>query len=97
MAYSIIMPKAGMAMEEGTLLAWRIRPGDRVEKGQPVAEIETDKTVMELESDWSGTVLALLCREGDTVPVAGVMAWVGEPGILRWWMSAPWFPWTGRP
>ena len=54
MAQSIIMPKTGMAMEEGVILEWKVKEGDRVAVGVIVAEIETDKSTMELESDLEG-------------------------------------------
>ena len=80
MAKPIIMPKTGMAMEEGTLIKWLKKEGDSVEKGEPVAEIETDKSVMELEADYPGTVIKIFAAEGDVIPVTEVMAWIGEPG-----------------
>ena len=80
MANSIIMPKTGMAMEEGTILEWKIKAGDKVAKGDVVALIETDKATMELESDYDGTILAVLNDAGETVPVTKVIAWVGEAG-----------------
>jgi pyruvate dehydrogenase E2 component (dihydrolipoamide acetyltransferase) len=80
MAGSIIMPKTGMAMEEGVIIQWLIKEGDVVEKDDIIAEIETDKTTMELECDFSGTILKILHFDGETVPVTKVIAWVGEPG-----------------
>ncbi|MDR1308270.1 MAG: 2-oxo acid dehydrogenase subunit E2 [Treponema sp.] len=80
MANSIIMPKTGMAMEEGIIIEWRVKEGDTVAKGDVVALIETDKSTMELESDYDGVILAVLGRAGETVPVTKVIAWVGQPG-----------------
>ena len=80
MANSIIMPKTGMAMEEGTIIEWRIKTGDKVSKGDIVALIETDKATMELESDYDGIILAILNEAGETVPVTRVIAWVGQSG-----------------
>jgi pyruvate dehydrogenase E2 component (dihydrolipoamide acetyltransferase) len=80
MAYSIIMPKTGMAMEEGVILEWRVTVGDAVERGDIVALIETDKSTMELESDYDGVILAILKQAGETVPVTEVMAWIGKAG-----------------
>jgi pyruvate dehydrogenase E2 component (dihydrolipoamide acetyltransferase) len=80
MAYSIIMPKTGMAMEEGIILEWRVAVGDRVERGDIVALIETDKSTMELESDYDGVILSILKQAGETVPVTQVMAWIGKAG-----------------
>lgn len=80
MAGSIIMPKTGMAMEEGVIIQWLVKEGDTVEKGDILAEIETDKTTMELECDFDGTILKILHHDGETVPVTKVIAWVGKPG-----------------
>ena len=80
MANSIIMPKTGMAMEEGIILEWHIKTGDKVLKGDVVALIETDKSTMELESDYDGIILAVLHQAGETVPVTKVIAWVGKEG-----------------
>lgn len=80
MANSIIMPKTGMAMEEGQIVEWKVRQGDKVRKGDIVAVIETDKSTMELESDYDGVILAILYNAGDTVPVTNVIAWIGREG-----------------
>ncbi|MDR0400077.1 MAG: 2-oxo acid dehydrogenase subunit E2 [Treponema sp.] len=80
MANSIIMPKTGMAMEEGVIVEWRVKEGDRVKKGDIVAVIETDKSAMDLESDYDGVILAVTGKAGETVPVTRVIAWVGQPG-----------------
>jgi pyruvate dehydrogenase E2 component (dihydrolipoamide acetyltransferase) len=80
MANSIIMPKTGMAMEEGQIVEWKVKRGDKVRKGDVVAIIETDKSTMELESDYDGLILAVLYNAGDTVPVTNVIAWIGGEG-----------------
>jgi pyruvate dehydrogenase E2 component (dihydrolipoamide acetyltransferase) len=80
MAEKIIMPKTGMAMEEGVIIEWLIKEGDVVSQGDIVAEIETDKSTMELESDYDGTILKILYPAGTTVPVVKTIAWIGTPG-----------------
>ncbi|WP_010258302.1 dihydrolipoamide acetyltransferase family protein [Treponema primitia] len=80
MANSIIMPKTGMAMEEGVILEWRVTVGDTVKRGDIVALIETDKSTMELESDYTGEILAILSQAGETIPVTKLIAWVGQHG-----------------
>lgn len=80
MADKIIMPKTGMAMEEGVIIEWFIKEGDKVSQGDIVAEIETDKSTMELESDYDGTILKILYPAGSTVEVVKTIAWIGEPG-----------------
>jgi dihydrolipoamide dehydrogenase len=79
MAYDIIMPKAGMAMETGRIIRWMKQPGDTVETGEPLLEIETDKVNMEVESMYSGTLLKTLYNAGDEVPVVTVIGYIGSP------------------
>ena len=80
MALSIIMPKAGMAMEEGTVVRWLKKVGDPISKGEAIAVIETDKVTMDLESDYDGTLLAIIHGDGDVVTATHTIAWVGAPG-----------------
>ena len=80
MAKTIIMPKSGMAMEEGVIIKWLKKEGDKIEKGEPVLEVETDKSTMEVEADYAGTLVKIVYNEGDTVPVTEVVGWIGEPG-----------------
>ncbi|MCX7622970.1 MAG: 2-oxo acid dehydrogenase subunit E2 [Thermomicrobium sp.] len=80
MARPLVMPQMGYDMKEGTILRWLKREGDRVERGEPIAEIETDKVNIEIESFASGVILKLLAREGETVPVGQPIAIIGEPG-----------------
>ena len=60
MPADVTMPKLTDSMEEGRIVAWQVAVGDRVGEGDVLAEIETDKAVMELESFWDGTVVELL-------------------------------------
>lgn len=69
---NVTMPKLGFDMQEGTLVRWLKQPGDKIERGEPIAEIETDKAVIEVEAFESGVLVKLLVEEGTTVPV-------GEP------------------
>src|SRR3954468_16228168 len=69
----IIMPKMGDAMTEGKVLRWYKQPGDAVKKGEPVAEIETDKVNLDLEAEDDGTLGQHAAKEGDMVPVGGVL------------------------
>src|SRR4051794_31084141 len=80
MASDITMPRLSDSMEEGTILKWLVSEGDEVERGQEIAEIETDKANMMYEADTSGTVLELVVSEGSTVPLGEVIARVGEAG-----------------
>jgi pyruvate dehydrogenase E2 component (dihydrolipoamide acetyltransferase) len=74
----IVMPRLSDSMEEGTILRWLKREGERVERGEELVEIETDKATMTYESDQAGT-LTLLAAEGDTLPVGAPIARVGDP------------------
>ena len=67
-------------MEEGTLVRWLKQPGETVSRGEAIAVIETDKVTMELESEYDGTLLEIVHRDGDVVPVTHTIAWVGAPG-----------------
>jgi pyruvate dehydrogenase E2 component (dihydrolipoyllysine-residue acetyltransferase) len=80
MAETITMPKLGFDMAEGTLVRWVKQEGEQINKGDVLAEIETDKATVEVESHASGTVLRLLVSQGDVVPVNAAIAVVGEKG-----------------
>src|ERR1043166_5584243 len=76
----IIMPKMGDAMTEGKVLRWYKKAGDAVKKGEPVAEIETDKVNLDLEAEDDGTIGDVAAAEGQMVPVGGVFATLLKPG-----------------
>ncbi len=80
MAIKIEMPKLSDTMEEGVIASWNISEGDKVEAGDIIAEVETDKATMEVEAFDAGTVLKVLVGEGDHVPLGGLMAVLGEEG-----------------
>lgn len=80
MAIEIIMPKAGMDMEEGTVIKWLKQEGDKVENGEPILEILTDKVNMEVEAEASGTLLKILAQEGEVLPVFSVIGYIGNDG-----------------
>jgi pyruvate dehydrogenase E2 component (dihydrolipoamide acetyltransferase) len=74
---NVIMPKMGDGMEEGTLLRWLKQVGDQIEVGDPIAEIETDKVSLEIESTESGVLAKTLVAEGQAVPIGTSIAVVG--------------------
>ena len=74
------MPKLGMDMEEGVVGAWRKAEGEPVQKGEILAEIESDKAMVEVEAPMSGTLLKIFCQEGDSVPCGTPIAFIGQPG-----------------
>ena len=79
MPSQVIMPKLSDAMEEGRILQWLKKEGDRVQGGDVLASIETDKAEIELESFGAGVLRKILVAEGETVPVGKVIAIVAEP------------------
>ncbi len=80
MAVKIEMPKLSDTMEEGVIAKWNVKEGDKIESGDVIAEVETDKATMEVEAFDPGTVLKILVGEGETVPLGGIMAIIGEEG-----------------
>ena len=80
MANIIEMPKLSDTMTVGTLVKWLKKEGDTVKAGDMLAEIETDKATMELESFFAGTLLALFVRAGSQVPLGAALCAIGKPG-----------------
>ncbi len=76
----ITMPRLSDTMEEGTVATWLKKEGDKVEEGDILAEIETDKATMEFESFYSGILLKIAIGEGESAPVDEVMAIIGPEG-----------------
>src|SRR5436190_8272528 len=79
MATEIILPRLGQGMESGTIVKWLKSEGDRVEKGEPLYELDTDKVTQEVEADASG-VLLKIAVEGGEVDVGRTIAVIGEEG-----------------
>jgi pyruvate dehydrogenase E2 component (dihydrolipoamide acetyltransferase) len=80
MAFSVVMPALEMAQETGKLIAWRKKEGDRVTKGEPLLEIETDKAVMEVEASADGILAGITGIVGTDIPVGQTIAWIVAPG-----------------
>lgn len=80
MAEVIKMPRLSDTMEEGTVASWLKKVGDKVEEGDILAEIETDKATMEFESFYEGTLLHIGIEEGETANVDSLLAILGEEG-----------------
>ena len=78
MPIEVIMPRMSDTMEEGKILAWLKNVGDRVEVGDVIAEVETDKADMEMEALDEGFLAAIRVREGESVPVGSVIALLTE-------------------
>lgn len=79
MAELIKMPQLSDTMEEGTVVSWAKKVGDKIEEGDILAEIETDKAIMEFESFYEGTLLHIGIGEGETVKVESLIAIIGLP------------------
>ncbi|AHM60112.1 pyruvate dehydrogenase complex dihydrolipoamide acetyltransferase, long form [Flammeovirgaceae bacterium 311] len=80
MAEVIRMPKMSDTMEEGVIASWQVKVGDKIKSGDVLAEVETDKATMELESYQDGVLLHIGVQEGDAVPVNAIIAVIGEKG-----------------
>jgi len=74
----ILMPQAGQSMEEGTIVEWKVKPGDRIETGQVILEIETDKAIMEVEAVDSGRLARIVAQEDTIVEVKVPVAYLAE-------------------
>ena len=79
MATEVTLPRLGQGMESGTIVKWLKSEGDRVEKGEPLYELDTDKVTQEVEADASG-VLLKIAVEGGEVDVGRTIAVIGEEG-----------------
>jgi pyruvate dehydrogenase E2 component (dihydrolipoamide acetyltransferase) len=80
MATDVIMPKVDMDQETGTVRQWLKKEGDAVKQGETILEIETDKVAIEVEAPASGILSGILVDEGETVPIATIIAYILEPG-----------------
>lgn len=80
MATEIRMPQLGLTMEEGTITKWIKQVGDKVNVGDVLVEITTDKLSSEIESETAGVLLKIVAQEGEDIPVKGLIAIVGEEG-----------------
>ena len=76
MRVPILMPKMGYDMAEGIIIRWLVEIGDQVTRGQPIAEIETDKVVIEMESLVTGTLVEIVSGPEAEVPVGEVIGYL---------------------
>ena len=76
MATEVILPKVDMDMATGRISRWYVREGERVEKGAPLFEIETDKAAMEVEAPASGILADVTGVEDTDIPVGAAVAWI---------------------
>src|SRR6267378_1214630 len=89
MATKVHMEALSPTMEEGRLVKWTKQEGDAVKTGDTLAEVETDKAVMELVARADGQLIKVLVPEGITVPVGSVVAYIGAPGEKIEGQAAP--------
>jgi pyruvate dehydrogenase E2 component (dihydrolipoamide acetyltransferase) len=80
MAISVVMPALEMGQETGKLVSWLKKEGERVTKGEPLLEVETDKAVLEVEATSDGVLAAVTGETGIDIPVGQVIAWIVAPG-----------------
>ena len=80
MAQEVVMPRMGYDMEKATIVSWIKHEGDSVVANEVIAEIETDKAVIEFEAPASGLLLRIVCQAGATVAVGKPIAYIGDAG-----------------
>jgi len=78
MVIEVVMPKMGDTMKKGKIGKWLKKEGEKVERGEPLLEIETDKTTIEVESRGSGILKKILIREGEEVPIATTIGYIAK-------------------
>src|SRR3989442_9035657 len=89
MPTNIIMPALELAQETGKVLRWLKSPGDSVQKGEPIVEIETDKVTVEIEAPASGVLRDVTARTGDVIPVGRTIATIFAAGEAGGRAAAP--------
>lgn len=80
MAEAIVMPELGQTVSGGTITEWLVEEGGRVELGEPLLSVATDKTELDVESVAEGVLLKVLFPAGTDVESGTVIAYVGDPG-----------------
>lgn len=80
MVVEVRMPKLGLTMTKGTIKKWLKNEGEAVKKGEPLLVIETEKITSTIEAPATGHLIKVVAQVGTTVPVGGVIAYIGEPG-----------------
>ncbi len=75
---AVMMPQLGLTMTEGLIVDWLKQTGDAVRKGEAIAEVETEKVTYAIESPEDGVLVKIIWKEGETVPVAETIGWIGQ-------------------
>lgn len=78
MTHKVVMPVLGETMEEGRIVSWRKNVGDRVQKGEVLLEVETDKAILEVESFFTGYLRKIIFQEGQVAKVGEVIALISD-------------------
>ena len=79
MAVKIVMPKLSLTMKSGEVVQWYKKEGDKVEKGEPIVEVLTEKVTYDIEAPTSGVLRKIFAKEGEEVPVNGLLAIITMP------------------
>ena len=79
-AIEVILPKVDMDMTSGVIAAWKVAEGDRVQQGDILFEMETDKSTMEVEAPGTGVIRDLAKITGEALPVGTTVAWIDPDG-----------------
>jgi pyruvate/2-oxoglutarate dehydrogenase complex dihydrolipoamide acyltransferase (E2) component len=79
-ATRVVMPQAGQDLDTGTVTQWLKAVGDRVTKGEPLVEVETEKISLEMEAPASGVLLKILVPDKTQTPILSTIGIIGEPG-----------------
>src|SRR6516225_2281845 len=80
MPISVVMPALEMAQDTGKLASWLKKDGDRIVKGEPLLEVETDKAVLEIGAPGDGVLAGISAQPGMEIPVGKTIAWIVQPG-----------------
>ena len=80
MPISVVMPALEMAQDTGKLVSWLKKDGDRIVKGEPLLEVETDKAVLEIPAPGDGVLAGISAQPGMEIPVGKTIAWIVQPG-----------------
>jgi len=83
MEYNVVMPVLSDTMDKGKLVKWYVSEGDKVKEGDKIAEVESDKAVMDIQTFKSGVVKRLLVRVGEEVPVKSVIAIIDTDAKMK--------------
>jgi pyruvate dehydrogenase E2 component (dihydrolipoamide acetyltransferase) len=87
--YPVLLPQVGNDMEEGTIVAWKVAEGDRIEVGQVIFEVETDKATIEIEAEQAGRLAKIVVGEDETVAIRTRVAYLAEESVdVDAWIAA---------